>query len=68
MAQSQLSYGMVVYSHAMGQSSTLCDVASRDSLRRSAVTKPTFINSGNAVASDRLVLAAKLTLYLYNFY
>ena len=48
---------MVVYSHEMGEGSTVCCVASRDSVKRSVEAKLKFMTLGSAVLSDRFVLA-----------
>ena len=43
MEVSFLSYGMVVYSHAMGEGSTVFYVAIRSVLGRSVEAKPSFM-------------------------
>ena len=57
MAVTFLPYGMVVYSHEMGERSTLCYVANRGVLGRSAEAKPSFMTLGSADASDYAVFA-----------
>ena len=52
-----LSYGMVVYSRAMGQRTTVCYVTSSASIRRSAEAKLSFMTLDGAVASNCLVMA-----------
>ena len=58
MAFTFLPYGMVVYSHAMGEGSTVFYVATRGVLGRSVEAKLCFMTLGSTVASDRLVLVA----------
>ena len=57
MAFTFLPYGMVVYSHEMGQRSTFCYAVTRGVLKRSVETNPFSWLRGSAVASDHLVLA-----------
>ena len=52
-----LPYGMVVYSHAMGEGSTVFYVATCFDIRRSVEAKLSFMSLGSAIASDHLVLA-----------
>ena len=45
-----LPYGMVVYSHAMGEGSTVFYVATRGVLGRFVEAKPSFMTLGSVVA------------------
>ena len=54
---------MVANTHEMGRGVSLCYVTRRDSVRRSAEAKLSFMTLGSAVASDCVVLAAKRKPY-----